>query len=407
MRERYPVLGVEEARARILDAVEPLLPESVGILHSLDRVLAEDVVADMDVPPRDNSAMDGYAVRSEDLRQGRQGPLRLRVIGDLAAGYVMEEPVGPGQAVRIMTGAPVPPGADTVVRFEDTRPAGEWVEILSVPRPGRNVRQAGEDVHQGQTVLQAGAKIRPQEVGMMASVGRTEVQVIRRPRIAILATGDELVDIAEPIGPGQIRDINSYSNAAQVIRWGGEPIMLGIARDRREALASKIEAGLQASADLFITSGGVSAGDFDLVKQVLASEGEMDFWWVNMKPGKPMAFGHIGGVPLLGLPGNPVAAMISLKLFGWPTVRKMLGYTDWSWPSTMAALRSEISRKDARRHYLRVRLFGEEPDLEAELTGDQGSGILMSMVQGDGLAVIPESRTELPAGSRVKVLLLD
>jgi molybdopterin molybdotransferase len=224
--------------------------------------------------------------------------------------------------------------------------------------------------------------------------------------VAVLATGDEVVEIEAAPGAGKIRNINSYSSAAQILSYGGVPILLGIARDRADELASKIRQGLEAGADLFVTSGGVSVGDFDLVKRVLIAAGRMDFWWVNMKPGKPMAFGSIGNVPLLGLPGNPVAAMISLELFGRPAIRKMLGHTQWAWPAVTARLRQAIERKDGRRHYLRVRLLTTGEGLEAELTGDQGSGILTSMVQADGLAVIPEECRQLPAGSAVRVLLL-
>jgi len=241
---------------------------------------------------------------------------------------------------------------------------------------------------------------------MLASVGHPTALVHRRPRVAILATGDEVAEIDAEPGPGQIRNINSYSVAAQVREAGGVPILLGIAADRAGELSARIRAGLQAGADMLVTSGGVSVGDFDLVKQVLAAEGRIDFWWVNMKPGKPMAFGTIDDIPLLGLPGNPVAAMISFGLFGRPAIRKMMGHTDWGWPATTARLRDAIRRKDGRRHYLRVRLLQGADGLEAALTGDQGSGILTSMVQADGLAVIPEDRDHLPAGSDVKVLLL-
>ena len=415
--ERRPVLSVEEALARILATVRVLEPERVGLLEAAGRVLAESVAADRDIPPLTNSAMDGYAVRGTDLAQTS---VRLRVVGEVAAGYVPEVAVEPGQAVRIMTGAPLPAGADTVVRFEDTRPSttdgpsasghgqdGDWVEVLKAPPAGANVRPAGEDVCAGQVVLQPGQVLRPQEIGMLAAVGCVQVAVVRRPRVAILATGDEVVPPDQPPGPGQIRDANSYTVAAQVQRYGGRPLLLGVARDQEDLVRRGMREALAQRADFIITSGGVSVGDFDLVKQVLAAEGEMHFWSLNMKPGRPLAFGIVGGVPLLGLPGNPVAAMISTELFGRPALLKMQGFTDWSRPTVHACLTQPVARKDGRRHYLRVRLRETDAGYEATLTGDQGSGILTSLVQADGLAFIPEDCDHLPAGAAVQVILLD
>ncbi|MBC7234751.1 MAG: molybdopterin molybdotransferase MoeA [Chloroflexi bacterium] len=403
--DKYPILSVEQAQAHILSYFHPLEAEEVSALEALGRVLAEDVYAEADIPPHDNSAMDGYAVRYQDL-QGAARP-RLRIIGELPAGRVWPGTVGPGEALRIMTGAPMPAGADTVVRFEDTRVEGEEVTILAVPKRGSNVRLAGEDVRAGKRVLRQGQVVRPQEVGMLASLGRPKVRVHRKPRVAVLATGDELLSIDAPPEPGKIRNINSYSNAAQVLECGGEPLLLEAAPDREDTLAQRLRRALELKADLIVTSGGVSVGDFDLVKKVLSSEGHIDFWWVNMKPGRPMAFGTLGGVPLLALPGNPVAAMISFYLFGRPAVRKMLGHTEgWNLPAITARLAEAITRKDNRRHYLRVTLEQTPDGPVARLTGDQGSGILTSMVEADGLAVIPEDCHELPAGSAVQVLLL-
>jgi molybdopterin molybdotransferase len=400
---RRPVLSVEEALARILATVYVLEPERVGLLEASGRVLTEQVTADRDIPPLTNSAMDGYAVRGADVART---PTRLRVVGEVAAGYVSAVPVEPGTAMRIMTGAPVPDGADTVVRFEDTRPDGDWVEILAVYAPGKNVRQAGEDVRAGQAVLECGQVLRPQEIGMLAAVGRAAVSVVRRPKVAILATGDEVVPPDQAPGPGQIRDANSYAVAAQVQRYGGVPLLLGVARDQEALVQRGMQEALAQGADLIITSGGVSVGDFDLVKQVLAAEGEMHFWSLNMKPGRPLAFGLIDGVPLLGLPGNPVAAMISTELFGRPALLKMQGFTDWSRPMVQARLAQPVARKDGRRHYLRVRLQETDAGYAATLTGDQGSGILKSLVEADGLAIIPETVDHLSAGAEVAVLPL-
>lgn len=403
----YPLLSVEEALARVLAAVSPLPAVRVPLLTALDQVLAEDISAPFDVPPRDNAAMDGYAVRAVDLRAGEALP----VVGAVAAGHPADEALPPGCALRIMTGAPLPAGADTVVRFEDTTPLGDAlrdarVRIDRVPQRGANVRQAGEDVRAGQVVLRQGAMLRPQEIGMLAALGQTDVAVFRRPVVAVLSTGDEVVPPGQARGPGQIYDSNGPTVAALVLRAGGEPLLLPPVRDREIDLAMRLHEA-QARADLIVTSGGVSVGDFDLVKNVLSAHGQMDFWWVNIKPGKPLAFGRLGDVPLLALPGNPVAAMLSFYLFGRPAVAKMRGLRDWAPPSVAAVLADSIERKDGRRHYLRVRLEAGASQPVARLTGDQGSGILSSLVAGHGVAVIPETCTHLEAGTVVQVLLLE
>jgi len=403
--DSYPMLSVESARQRILARVSTLGAVMIPILDALGRVLACDQKAEADVPPHDNSAMDGYAVRAGDLTGSAGAHPRLRVIGELPAGQVWAGEVSSGEALRIMTGAPIPRDADTVVRFEEAEPQGEWVVIREVPRRGSNVRRAGEDIREGDVVLRRGQILRPQEIGMLASMGHSRALVYRRPRVAVLATGDEIIPIDAPPSPGKVRNINSYSIAAQIAEAGGVSLVLEIAPDQEDSLSNRLRRALELGSDMIVTSGGVSVGDFDLVKHVLNTEGRVDFWWVNMKPGKPMAFGSIAGVPLLALPGNPVAAMISFWLFGRPAVRKMLGHTFWELAEVQARLREAVSRKDGRRHYLRVRLYETDEGLEAALTGDQGSGILMSMVSADGLAVIPEDRDHLEAGSMVKVLL--
>jgi molybdopterin molybdotransferase len=398
---------VEEAQERVLGVFEVLEPEKVPLLEALGRVLAEGIHADVDIPPHTNSAMDGYAVKAADTAgASAESPRRLSIIGDLGAGYVSDTVVRSGTTIRIMTGAPLPDGADAVVRFEDTERDGDWVAVKVEVPVGLDVRGAGEDVHAGMLVLPLGSLVRAQEVGMAATLGRKEVMVHRRPLVGILATGDEVVEVDEPLAPGKIRNANSYSNAAQVLQCGGIPIMLGIARDEIQELTDKIRSGLARGVDLFLTSGGVSVGDFDIVKEVLAAEGEMSFWRVRMKPGKPLAFGHIEGVPLLGFPGNPVSAMISFELFARPAILKMQGITDLERPTVEALLMDEVRRKDDRRHYLRVRLEHGAGESRAYLTGEQGSGILSSMVGADGLAIIPEDWNSAAAGSRVTVMLL-
>ena len=407
----YPMLSVEEARARILARIRPLPAETVRITDGLGRVTAEDVTAGYDIPPHANTAMDGYAVRAVDtIGASPDNPVRLRVIADLAAGYVADKEVVPGTAIRIMTGAPIPTGADAVVRFEQTKQDGDYVEIMTAVPVGKDVRPAGEDVRAGETVIPRGTILRPPEIGMLAALGCREVVVTRRPRVGILATGDELVGIDEPLAPGKIRNANTYSNAAQVQRYGGIPVMLGIARDREREIAEKLRKGLEQGVDLLLVSGGVSVGDFDVVKKVLAAEGRIEFWRVRMKPGKPLAFGYLNfngrEVPVIGTPGNPVSTMVSFEMFARPAILSLLGARNLDPIVIWARLADEIPQKDSRRHYVRVRLEDRDGEYVAHLTGDQGSGILSSMVKADGLAVIPEDWDRADQGARVRVILL-
>ncbi len=412
----YPMLSVEEALAKVLAMFQPLEPERVPILEALGRVLAEDVFAKDNIPPHTNSAMDGYAVLARDLDGAEPGaPRRLRVIENLAAGYITSLRVTPGVAIRIMTGAPLPSGADAVIPFEETQQDGDWVDCFAAVPVGENVRLAGEDVRAGQRTLARGTRIRAQEIGMLAALGYDEVAVIRRPRVAILATGDEVVDINVPLLPGKIRNANGYSNAAQVLQYGGIPLMLGIAHDSVNELTERIHQGLAQGADLLLTSGGVSVGDFDIVKQVLAAEGEISFWRVRMKPGKPLAFGVITtevnnvqrSTPILGLPGNPVSAMVSFEMFARPAILTMLGLTDLRKPMVEGVLDDGIATKDERRHYVRVFVTQRADGYHAALTGEQGSGILNSMVQSNGLAIIPEHWTHVLPGTRVEIILYE
>jgi len=408
------MISVDEALEYVLKHFEPLEPEEVEILDALDRVLADDVYSDVDIPPFDNSAMDGYAVRAADtVGASTETPVRLRVIADLAAGYTTDLVVEPSTAIRIMTGAPLPTGADAVVRFEDTserlvkgnRP-GDWIEIFSQVVVGENVRPAGEDIRKEELVLPEGTVLRPQEIGVLASLGRARVRVIRRPRVAILATGDELIAIDEPLAPGKIRNSNEYSNAALVQRYGGIPIRLGIARDDMEELTAKIREGLAQGVDLFLTSAGVSVGDYDVVKDVLGAEGEMHFWQVRMKPGKPLAFGEIQGVPVLGLPGNPVSAMVSFEQFARPAILKMLGKTRLRKPTVEAILEEDV-KSSGRRNFKRAVVTKRNGEYYVSVTGPEGSGILTSMVKANGLAIIPEGVRHVKAGERVTVQMLD
>jgi len=295
-------------------------------------------------------------------------------VADLAAGYVLDQPIQPGTAVHIMTGAPVPPGAEAVIPFEEVERDGDEVLVFKRYPHNKNIRAAGEDVKAGQVVLQRGDVLTPPTIGMVAALGRTQVAVHRRPRVAILSTGDEVIEPDAPWEPGKIRDANGHANAAQVLACGGIPLRLDIARDTVEDLTAKIRAGLEQGADLFLTSGGVSVGDFDVVKTMLAAEGEISFWRMRMKPDKPLAFGTIQGVPLLGLPGNPVSAMLSFEIFARPAILTMLGKQSLSRPVIDAVLVDEIKRKGNRRHHLRVTLEERDDTTYARLTGDQGSG---------------------------------
>ncbi len=416
------MISVEEARERILAFFSRLEIERKPLVDALGQVLAEDIFAPFDIPPLDNTAMDGYAVRAADTTGATEAvPRELRVIADLAAGYVMDMPVGPGEAVRIMTGAPMPPGADAVVPFEETdeplRGVNEaaqkvaTVRVLKGANPGANIRFRAEDVKSGQRVVGAGRVIRPSEVGVLASVGLTETRVYRRPVVAILSTGDEITEPGQPLKPGRIYDSNAHSVAAMVKRFGGIPKLLGIAKDTVEDLTGKIREGLDA--DMLVTSAGVSRGDFDVVKDVLAREGAIDFWTVRMRPGKPLAFGAFTGpggrkVPHLGLPGNPVSSMVSFELFGRPAIFTMLGRSDWERPLVRAIVREEVVNPDARRFYARcIVSAGVDGRYYADLTGPQGSGILTSMSAANGLAVIPEEQSLAKAGDEIEVMMLD
>ena len=414
-----PLISVDEALAEILSHVQPLDPERVPVLGALGRVLAEEIVSDIDVPPFDNSAMDGYAVRAAEITGATPGtPVRLTVAGSVAAGYVAGMHVGPGMALRIMTGAPMPDGADTVVPYEDTsdfdRPKEERLEapaeeiyVRKAVAPRDHVRPAGEDIRCGEQVMSPGRLIRPQEIGVLASLGFEAVWVHRQPKVAILATGDELLEIHEPLEPGKIRNSNEYTNSALVSRTGGIPIRLGIARDTAEDLTAKIRSGLEQGADLFLTSGGVSVGDYDVVKDVLGTEGQMQFWQVCMKPGKPLAFGLLpGDVPLIGLPGNPVSAMVSFEQFARPAILKMLGHADLTKP-TVQAIVDETLTNSGRRGFVRVIVTRQEGAYHARTTGEQGSGVLTSMAKANGLAVVPEGTLSVEAGTVLPVQMLD
>ena len=416
------LLAVEAALEMILETIAPVESEVVPLSQSFDRVLAQPVVSAINVPPFANSAMDGYAVVADDVATAAaESPVDLQVIDNIPAGATPVKTVAPQTCARIMTGAPLPDGANAVIRFEETSeylPAGDMADdrvlIFSSVAAGDNVRLAGEDIKAGQTILQAGHQLRPQDVGVLAAIGQAQVAVYRRPRVAILATGDELVDVDEPMTPGKIRNSNEYVQAAMVEKYGGEAIPLGIARDNVADLTAKIRAGLEQDVDLFVTSAGVSVGDFDMVKTVLATEGEMQFWQVGIKPGKPLAFGKLRGsgktVPLIGLPGNPVAAMVAFEVFARPAILKLGGHVSWDKQTITAHLDEDI-KNSGRRHFMRAFVYPTAEGYRVTTRGSgvqvQGSGILSSMVWANGLVVVPETITYLPAETPVKVWILD
>jgi molybdopterin molybdotransferase len=416
------MISIEEALERILGYVSVLDAEEKHPLGALGQVLDEDIVATFDIPPRDNTSMDGYAVRAEDTAGASESsPRELSVIGEVAAGYLFEGEVAPGTAVRIMTGAPIPAGADSVVPFEETDEPFEKppekaqslaakVRVFKAAKAGNNVREAGQDVRAGELVLAKGTVLRPPEVGVIASLGRDRVRVIRRPEVAVLSTGDELLDPGEPLQPAKIYDANQYSIAALVERFGGVPRLLGVAKDTVEDLTASVREGL--GADMLVTSAGVSRGDYDIVKDVLAREGEVAFWTVALKPGKPLAFGsfrHDGRrVPHIGLPGNPVSSMVAFELFGRPAILKMMGKTDWSRPIVKAIAEERIENAgDPRVYFARCVVTERDGRYYARLTGSQGSGVLTSMTRANGLTIIPADVDVVEPGSEIDVLMLD
>lgn len=404
------MLTVAEAVARITGGISPLAPERLPLLDAVGRVLATPAVASYTLPHWDNSAMDGYAVRGSDiLGASAQSTVRLRVLETVAAGGFPTVGVGPGQATRIMTGAPVPDGADSVVRVEDTDGGTEVVVIRDARDRHKNIRPRGEDFVAGQTVIDAGTPILPAQVGVLASLGQGIVEVHRAPVVAILGSGDELVDLDrfhEVLAGRRIVTSNSYSLAALVRQHGGVPRVLGNAGDTPEALRALLERARDA--DLIVTSAGASVGEFDYTKAVLASLGaSLDFWRVRMRPGAPIGFGALGGVPWIALPGNPVSAMVTFDLFVRPVIRRLLGHTRL-FRRPLSVVAEEPMAIGARlTHFLRgIVRVRDDASLGARLTGPQGSGILTSMSRANALLVVPEERPRIEPGEVLHALPL-
>jgi len=408
------LLNVDQALEQVLANIPRLSAEKVELAASLNRVLAEDIIADSNIPPFPNSSMDGFALRAVDsIGASSNTPLMLTVVMDIPAGTVPPRPLKTGEVARIMTGAQMPEGADAVIPVENTNAQWNPGSGISLPAPvdiyrslqsGDYIRPAGEDIRAGQTVLSAGTVIRAQEIGVLASIGQASIPVIRQPHVAILSSGDELIDVTQPLVPGKIRDSNSYMLSALVSTYGGVPIRIPIAHDTIEDVRRRFREALDAQPDIILSSAGVSVGAFDVVRAVIEELGQVNFWRINLRPGKPLAFGQIGGVPFFGLPGNPVSAMVTFDVFVRPALLKLNGRTDHT-PTVQAVLAEDL-RSDGRRSYLRVKLSQENGTWVAHLTGTQSSGALTSMILADGLLIVPEDVLHASAGEKLPVRLL-
>ncbi len=413
--ESEELLSVVDARERLLAGIGVLDAEMVDTEGCLGRVLTEEIIAPDNVPSFASSSMDGYAVRAIDVpTAGVQSGVLLPVTADIPAGSGIPLGLQAGSAARIMTGAPLPAGADAVVPVENTdspdqrgaTQAPENILVLSSVATGDYVRESGQDMRRGECVLNVGDYLRPQEIGVLAAVGRRCAQVVRRPRVAVLSTGDELVDLDGTLGPGQMRDSNSLTLASLVKRYGGVPTVLGIARDSAEDVEKMLDMALETGTDWILSSGGVSVGAFDCVKSVLQRYGAIDFWRVNMRPGKPVAFGNYKGTRFLGVPGNPVSAVASFEVFARPALQKQCGRRKLSKPSVEVTVKERFLC-DGRESYLRVLVVREKVGYVAYGVGSQDSGILTSLVRANALLVVPAGRKSVAVGDRLTAWMLD
>ena len=400
------MISIDEARARVLAETAPLPAEVRRLETTFGYVLAEDVVSSLNVPPFDNSAMDGFAVFAADVVDaGPESPVAMVLEGTIPAGHIADRALNRGAVAKIMTGAPIPPGANAVVQSELALEEDGRVLIYQAAKPGANVRRAAEDVAVGDRVLLAGAALGPAEIGVLASLGLAELRVHRRPRVAVLSTGSELVEVDQPLAPGKIRNSNGYALQAYCQQVGAEVTRLGIAPDDYDSTLRMVEQGL--SYDVLLTSGGVSVGEFDFVKNVQDALGvERRLWGVAMKPGKPLVFGVRGGTLVFGLPGNPVSALVSFELFVKPALLRLMGHKRVVKPLYKAIVEEEVLSKDSRTYVVRVRAWREADRWHVSSTGPQGSGILRSMVGANGLIFVPGAPKVVRAGQEVDFLLL-
>ncbi len=408
-------LTVAQAQDAIFEAVFPLPAETVAVAQAQGRVLAEDVLSRRVLPPADCSAMDGYALDSSAAQAASEAaPVALPIAFEVAAGGEADRPLGPGEAARIFTGAPVPPGADTIIMQEHVEADAGSVRISAPVAPGAHIRRAGEDLQVGDRVLTAGTEVRAPALGLLASLGRSVISVIRRPRVAILSSGDELVESDGEIEGGRIVSSNSYTLAAQCREIGADPMYLGIARDRPGDLEQRLRAAL--GADCIVTSAGVSVGNHDHTKDALTQLGcEISFWGVQMKPGHPVVFGRfphgpapdVGGPLVFGLPGNPVSAAVTFEQFVRPALRAMMGFSNCHRPTVRARLRAPLKKRPGRLTFVRVELERGHDGIWASSTGNQSSGVFRSMTLAQGLLVFPGPMSELNEGDEVTVQILD
>jgi molybdopterin molybdotransferase len=410
------LLSVTDARKLIIKNFKPLESEQIFLGDAAGRVISEPIKSGIDLPLFPNSSMDGYALRSIDIQDASvDKPVELLVVDDIPAGKISSVEISMGQTSRIMTGAPMPDGADAVVPIEDTdqyqqgtqsKPLTANIKVFRSLQSGDYVRQKGEDVRSGEEVIPSGQRIRPQEVGLLAMLGIQSVPAFKKPRVAVVSTGDELIPIDVPLEPGKIHDSNTYTLSAQIIRDGGEFLNLGIAADNESAVIEVLEEAVLMNANLIISTAGVSVGAFDFVKSVVSRFGRIEFWRVNMRPGKPLTFGHYRKIPFIGLPGNPVSAYVGYEIFVRPAIYRLSGMKVVDQPVVQVRLQEPIE-SDGRESYLRAFIKHEGGKWFAKLTGHQGSGNLRSLVQANALLVIPSGVKSLPSGSMVDAIFLD
>jgi len=407
------MLSVTEARERILSHFHATAEENVPLIECAKRVLAADIIAAHDLPLFDNSSMDGFAIRAIDSSTATASSVTLSVVADIPAGSAPTVTLAQGQAARIMTGAQIPKGADAVIPVEDTdfndrsanTTAPQTVSFTRAVKTGENIRPRGTDLHTGQVVLQKGRKLKPQDLGLLAMLGFGHVQVYKKPRIALLSSGDELLDVDAPLTTGKIHDANSYALASLIENAEAEVLRLGVAKDTRESVEGLLQKAIHQQVDLIVSSAGVSVGAFDFVKEVIESKGKLDFWRVNMRPGKPLAFGEYRGIPFVGLPGNPVSAFVGFEVFVRPVLERLGGQLDGIRLTVKVRCGEEIE-SDGRESYLRAKIRNENGIHIATLTGHQGSGNLLSLVQADALLIIPAGVKCVPVGQEVDAILL-